>query len=239
MAASVPTLIYCADGNPALAALAVAAGWKYGARLPGTVYQPVWFADQDWKNPNRRAYMAALARHRPACATVLDWEREEQLPEVLDWAEEAADHVAESVLVVPKVVGGVSSIPRVVGGRRVVLAYSVPTSYGGSPVPLWELAGWPVHLLGGSPQAQMRLWSQLAVCCEVVSVDGNMAAQQARKGRTWLKNQTRKGHWNQLRTLGDDRQHGVYLECFRRSLEAISEAWAALSARTTVTLEDL
>lgn len=234
MAASVPALIYCADGNPALAALAVAAGWRYGARLPGTVYRPVWFADQNWKNPNRRAYMAALARHRPACATVLDWEREEQLPEVLGWAEEAAGHVAESVLVVPKVVGGVPRVPRVVGGRRVVLAYSVPTSYGGSPVPLWELAGWPVHLLGGSPQAQMRLWSQLSVCCEVVSVDGNMIAQQARRGRVWVRRPTRKGHWAQLADLGDGRREGVYLECFRRSLAAVSEAWADRPGRKAV-----
>ena len=63
-AARLPDLIYCADGNPTFAALAVAAGWRYGARLPGTVYQPVHFADQDWRNPDRARYMAALATHR-------------------------------------------------------------------------------------------------------------------------------------------------------------------------------
>lgn len=224
-AARLPELIYCADGNPRFAALAVNAGWRYGARLPGTVYQAVHFADQDWRNPDRARYMAALATHRPDVATVLDWEHNDQLPEVLGWAEEAAAHVAEAVYLIPKVVGGVDRLPRTIGGKRVVLAYSVPTSYGGSPIPLWELAGWPVHLLGGSPQEQMRLWHQLSPICEVVSVDGNMAAQQARKGRTWRQTPGRKGHWWQLSQLGDDRCDGVDAECFRRSLEAIKQAW--------------
>jgi len=224
-AARLPDLIYCADGNPTFAALAVAAGWRYGARLPGTVYQPVHFADQDWRNPDRARYMAALATHRPAVATVLDWERDEQLPEVLAWAEEAAAHVTDAVLLIPKVVGGVARLPRAIGGRRVVLAYSVPTSYGGSPIPLWELAGWPVHLLGGSPQEQMRLWHQLSPICDVVSVDGNMAAQQARKGRTWRRTPGRKGHWWQLSQLGDDRSEDVDAECFRRSLAEVRRGW--------------
>src|SRR5262245_21011230 len=119
-----PRLVYCADGNPAFAHSAVEAGWLYGARLPATVYEKVWFADQDWKAPERVGYMKALADHRPACATVIDWEQEEQLSEVLSWAEEAAQYVTESVLIVPKVSGLIDRIPRQVGGRRIVLAYS-------------------------------------------------------------------------------------------------------------------
>jgi hypothetical protein len=220
------SLIYCADGNPAFAAASVAAGWRYGARLPSTVYQPPWFADQDWKAPDRAAYMAALAAHRPAMATVLDWERDDQFGEVLGWAEEAARHVREAVVIIPKVVGGVPRVPARVGGRRVVLGYSVPTSYGGSPVPLWEHAGRPVHLLGGSPQEQLRLWYAFGgVGCEVVSADGNMAAQQARRGRFWSRAPGPKGHWKQLNDSGDTRTAGVPLECFRRSLAAIRGAW--------------
>lgn len=219
-------LIYCADGNPAFARAAVEAGWDYGARLPSTVYEAVTFADQDWKTPDRRAYMAALAVHRPRMATVLDWERDEQFGEVMAWAEEAAAHVRESVVVIPKVVGGVPLIPAGVGGKRVVLGYSVPTSYGGSPVPLWEHEGRPVHLLGGSPQEQMRLWHAFGgVGCEVVSADGNMAGQQARRGRHWSRIPGPKGHWKQLADSGDDRKEGVPLECFRRSLAAIRQAW--------------
>lgn len=55
-------LIYCAAGNARFRALATAFGWQYGAQLPGTVYGPVCFADQDYKRPRRAAYMAALGR---------------------------------------------------------------------------------------------------------------------------------------------------------------------------------
>jgi hypothetical protein len=226
-----PGLIFCASNGPSFARAAVEEGWLYGARLPATVYAPPYFADQDWRRPDREAYMRALARHRPAMATVLDWEREEQLPEVLSWAEEAVRHVRESILVVPKVVGGVGLLPRRVGGRRVVLAYSVPTSYGGSPLPLWELWGWPVHLLGGSPQEQMRLWRYLRRKCDVISVDGNMAGQQSRRGRFWSPVSGPKGRWTQLRDAGDARTEGAYLEAFRRSLRAIRSAWDRAAGR--------
>ncbi len=225
-----PQLIFCAANGPAFARIAVECGWLYGARLPATVYAPVWFADQDWKKPDRKKYMAALAIHRPAVATVLDWEYPDQLPEVLSWAEEAAQHVRESVLLIPKVCGEVHRLPRTVGGKRVVLAYSVPTSYGASPLMLSEFAGWPVHLLGGSPQRQMYLYCYLRLNADVVSADGNMAGQQARRGRTWSPKPwgTRSLRWVQMRDLGDDSDRPAH-EAFRRSLESIRRAWVDLS----------
>lgn len=156
-------------------------------------------------------------------ATVLDWEEPEQLPEVLSWAEEAAQHVRESVVIIPKVPGLVGQIPEQVGGKRVVLGYSVPTSYGASPLGLWEFRGRPVHLLGGSPQRQMDIRRYLRA--EVVSVDGNMSGQQARKGRFWSQQKTAKGHWNQLSSTGDCRTEGAHHEAFRRSMVAIREVW--------------
>lgn len=212
--------VYCADGNPAFARIAVECGWLYGARLPATVYERVWFADQDWKRPDRAAYMKALALHRPEVATVLDWEREDQWPEVLSWAEEAAQYVRR-VVIIPKVVDAVCRVPGRVGGADVVLGFSVPTAYGGTPCPAWEFRGRPVHLLGGSPQRQMFVAQHL----NVVSADGNMAALMARRGRTWLRRPTRKGHWNQLADLGDTRTDPA-AECFRRSLLEIGAAWA-------------
>jgi hypothetical protein len=210
-------LIYCADGNPAFARAAVEAGWLYGARLPSTVYERPHFADQDWKAPDRAAYMAALATHRPAVATVLDWERPEQFAEVMSWAEEAATHVGR-VVVIPKVPGEVDRIPARVGGAEVVLGYSVPTSYGGSPVGLWELGRRPVHLLGGSPQRQMDLARYL----NVVSADGNMAHKQAHRCRFWSRQKGHKGHWGQL---GGESEAGSNLAAFRRSMANVRAAW--------------
>ena len=215
-----PLLIYCADGNPSFASAAVEAGWLYGARLPSTVYQPVFFADQDWKNPNRGAYMGALARHRPQMASVLDWEDEDQLGEVLSWAEEAAQWCRQ-VVVIPKVAHGLHQIPERVGQADIIIGYSVPTSYGGSCIWLGEFGRRPVHLLGGSPQKQIELSHYL----NVVSADGNMAHQQAHRCRTWRRRAGPKGHWMQLADLGDARTNGANLEAFRRSLVEIRSAW--------------
>jgi hypothetical protein len=168
--------------------------------------------------------MLALARHRPAVATVLDWEEEEQLLEVLSWAEEAAGHVREAVVLIPKVPGGVPCLPRIIRGKRVVLGYSVPTSYGGSPLGLWEFRGWPVHLLGGSPQRQLEIAGYL----DVVSADGSMAQQQACRCRCWRRRPGPKGHWEQLSAAGDGRTENAHREAFRRSLDAIREAWDRL-----------
>jgi hypothetical protein len=226
------TLVYCANGNERFARIAVEAGYRYGAQLPGTVYLPVWFADQDWKRPNRERYMAALAEHKPEMATVLDWEHDDQLPEVLSWAEEAAQHVGR-VLIVPKVMGGIPRLPRRIGGKDVVLAYSVPTRYGGTQLPAWEFAGWPVHLLGGSPQRQMAAWRHMACCADVVSADGNYASKMAlRWNQFWAPGNAayaKDRYWPRLREADGERWGGdAPYEAFRRSCENIVAEWRRL-----------
>lgn len=217
-----PELIFCADGNPRAAMLAMAAGYRYGARLPSTVYAPPYFADQDWRSPDRAAYMAALAIHRPAMATVLDWEREEQWPEVLSWAEEAAGHVG-AVVVIPKIPGTIPDVPVEVGGKPVVIGYSVPSRYGATSVPLWELRGRRLHLLGGSPQAQMRLWDYLGGVAEVVSADGNMLLKMANtRCCYWTRETTEHGHWQPIRRAVEE---DATFACIGRSLANIAEAW--------------
>jgi len=212
-----PTLIYCADGNKRLAQIAIDAGFLYGARLPARgLHHPIHFADQDWKAPDRTRYMAELDKHRPVMATVLDW------------AEESAQFV-ERVLIVPKVLGGIASLPRRVGGAEIVLAYSVPTRYGGTFVPIWEFEGWPVHLLGGSPHAQMELYQYHAL--DVVSVDGNMHQMMAvRFCQFWVRGTAwyaKNRWWPTLREANDgERWQGDALyEAFTRSCHNIVEAW--------------
>lgn len=220
-----PVVIYCADGNKRFAEMAIAAGFRYGVRLPPRgCYFPVYFADQDWKAPNRERYMGALAKHRPTMATVLDLEREAQFDEVLGWAEEAAAFV-DTVVVVPKVCGIIERLPRMIGGADVRLGYSVPTRYGGTFVPTWEFRGWPVHLLGGSPHGQRRLMYYL----DVVSVDGNMHQKMAVKFCSFYVINSRKyrrGHWPTLMEADGERwgKDAPY-EAFRRSCEAIMEMW--------------
>ena len=207
-------LIYCAGYNHRFAKIAIDNGFLYGAQLPSTVRYPLHMADQDWKRPNRAAYMAALAKHRPQIATVLDLERDDQLGEVLSWAEEAAQYV-QCVMLIPKVFGIIPRLPRRIGGADVRLGYSVPTKFGGTELPVWEFAGWPVHLLGGAPHAQMRLTHYL----DVVSTDGNTAMKAATR---FCEYWTQRG-W---RGVGVDYDgHDKPYEAFRRSCENIMQAW--------------
>jgi hypothetical protein len=185
-----------------------------------------YFADQDWRRPAREAYMRALAEHRPAMATVLDWEREGQLAEVLSWAEEAAPFV-ERLVIIPKIPGTVGDVPRSVGGRPVAVGYSIPTRFGATSVPLWELRGRTLHLLGGSPQAQMRAWEYLAGVADVASADGNMLLKMANtRCCYWTAATTGHGHWQPM-----DRavERDATFEAIRLSCENILAAWESRS----------
>jgi hypothetical protein len=218
-------LIFCGGNSPRFAEIAINAGYHYGARLPCNTYGPVWFADQNWKNPDRIAYMLALKEHRPYMASVLDWEKPEQRIEIFGWARQASDYV-DVVMIIPKVSGTISSIPRKIGNAEVRLGFSVPTKHGGTMLPLAEFVGWPVHLLGGSPGAQMRIAQYL----DVRSADGNMTMKMANRGLYWKKGKRAfSNSWVSLLEADGKRWDGDgNYEAFRRSCENIKSAWANL-----------
>lgn len=213
-----PILIYSGGGNPTFYKIAVNSGFKYGARLPDTIYGNLFFADHDWRRPNREEYINAIRKYRPVMATVLDWEKEEQFIEVLDWAEEISQFV-ERILIVPKVIGGISRIPRRINGREIILAYSVPTKYGCTEVPLEQFAGWPIHLLGGSPNKQIDLWKYFSKICDVISIDGNYFRLKATR---FCEYWTINGKW-----VPDNRKNinNAHRECFKKSCENIIKFW--------------
>jgi len=210
--------------------IAISARFLYGARLPeDKPHFPIYFADQDWHNPNRDRYMAEIKKHQPQMATVLDLEMKGQLKEVLSWAEEAAQFCT-MVVVIPKVKGTIKHIPKRINGKYIVLGFSVPTKYGSTPVPKDEFAGRRVHLLGGSPHHQMRVWDIMRNYCEVVSVDGNYAQRMAvRHNRFWVDG-TAWGASNRWfprldETDGLKWDNDAPYEAFRRSCENIRIAW--------------
>lgn len=216
-------LIYCGGGNRRFYETAKAHGFLYGVQLPDTVYGDLYFADQDWKNPDLARYAKAVAKHRPVMASVLDWELVEQLPEVLSWAETIAPFVS-TVMLIPKVIGGVNMLPHRVGGKPVRLGYSVPTRHGGTKVPLSEFRGWPVHLLGGNPHKQLRLSHFL----DVVSADGNMMLKMATQYGAFYDptRRTAKGSWASVKEFdGREWGYGMPYEAFRRSCENIMAMW--------------
>lgn len=231
---AVPELIYCADGNARYAEIAINAGFLYGAQVPNTVYFDPYFVDQDWKNPDLDRYAEAVKNHRPFMASVLDWESQPQLPEVLRWAETIAP-VVEVIMIIPKVVGGIDQIPEQIAGKSVRLGYSVPTKFGGTGVPIWEFKRRPTHLLGGSPQKQRELTYYL----NVISVDGNMHLKMANQFNAFFDPQRRtpRGYWPTIEEYdgakwgdGSDTADAPY-EAFRRSCEAIWAMWHGLPQR--------
>jgi len=166
---TIPKLIYCAGGNKKFAEIAIRSGYLYGSQLPKEkLYFPIYFADQNWKKPDRLRYMQALKRNRPHTATVLDLERKNQIREVLSWAEEASQYCDE-IVVIPKVDGIIKKIPHQINKKSVILGFSVPTLYGKTTVSKDEFKGRRIHFLGGSPHAQMKLWQEMKMYSDVIS----------------------------------------------------------------------
>lgn len=229
----VPELIFCLAGNRTYMQVARECGFSAGARLPGTLYDchaPLAFADQDWNKYQRAraispaaaakcraSYMQAVAVARPRMASVLDWEYEGQLSEILDWAHEIAQYV-ERIMLIPKVVKQIDRLPNEIGGRPIVLGYSIPTTHGGTKCGLSEFGGRRVHLLGGSPRQQLQaayLLREKASTAQLVSADGNMHHKSAGRGT----------YWNGRNWKNDGADATPTLEAFRRSCQSIVAAW--------------
>jgi len=226
----IPVLIFCAGYNHNFYKIAVEEyGFLYGARLPSVVCGPLYFADQHYKMPNRKAYMDAIRTYKPHMASVLDWEREDQLSEVLDWASEIAE-VVDVVMIIPKVQNGIGRLPETINGKEVRLGYSVHTKYGGTELMLLEFMDYPVQLHGGSPGQQMYLTNYL----NVKSVDGNMHMKMATQFCAYWKPGKRmySNKWETL--LKEDGRRwddNGPIEAFRRSCKNIKQAWLDMAIK--------
>lgn len=228
-------LIYCAGGNKRYVDIALRYGLKYGAQLPDTVYYPLAFADQNYHRPTRRRYMHALKKHRPAMATVLDWEAHCTESDVMNWAIEAAWYVPE-VILIPKVPGAIERIPERIGNAKVRLGYSVETKWGKTDVECAEFGSRPVHLLGGSPQAQYNLRNKM----NIVSADGNFVHARASANQFFTIGETsaRNKHYPLLResVYGDVQRDTPYL-AFELSCMNIRALWAGCKVTVRFAVE--
>ena len=193
-------LIFSWNGVGIEAQLARRVGWKMGLITSGQrhlplekirsvfpKYPPPTFMDNEWHDYDHAAHIEVLSYFHPKYATVRDAVTREQaadagvefypLSQVLEFAAEAAE-VCENVIVIPKY-DCLDDIP-----EQYVLGYSVPSSYGGTPLPPSMFAGRRVHLLGGSWKAQRSIMAQLGD--DVVSLDNNHLCMAARYGRVIL-----------------------------------------------------
>lgn len=230
-------LFYCANGNPRYASIALSfSGFRYGAQMPGKSYFWPEFVDlHPDRPPAQWRYIQYLRRWRPRFASVHDWHGGRDLVEIMLRAEEVATYVQESVLIIPKVPGTISSIPRTINDKSVILGYSVATEHGRTDVPIVEFSGWPVHLLGGNPHTQISKYKELTrVGATVISADGNIALKHANSGRLYWPTGdavAKNRYWPTLLEAdgslwGDGTKNAdASYEAFRRSCRAILWLW--------------
>jgi len=212
-------MLYCSGGNEPLMKIAYDAGFLLGIRSDRRSYGlPISFVDIEYRHPDFDAHLAVVARLKPRYATVPDLSEIEVCEQDIERAVNQAELLrsyCDHPLIVPKLSGQLAFIP-----PEYAIAYSVPTSYGGAKYGVWKLSGRRIHLLGGSPHMQMKLYRYLSG--EVMSADGNMAQLMAtRFARYW-----QGGKW----VSHPERHTGtkdLYLDCWRRSCVNIREAWIA------------
>lgn len=226
-------VIYCAAGNPTMQRIAASEGWLLGAQLAknaGAIPQNCYFADQDFKHPDRDLYMKKLRGVKPNWATVLDIDRPAQLAEVLDWAAEAEQYVKEGIIVIPKC-DVISQIP-----ERYRIGFSVPTSFGATPLPFIAFLGRDIHLLGGSPQRQMEIvWR--SPDAQVRSVDLNMQQKMAfERCLVWTQGDTMKNGAFRVLERSERVEHDAHLHAFRLSCRNIIAAWRSFGFAVTSSL---
>lgn len=187
-------LIYTFGGRDTSCCQAVKLGFLYGfqsskrpclyaERMQG---HEVQFIDNDYFRYDHARHLEAVARYRPKYATVRDVMTKEQceaagiayydLDTILRWAEEIGEY-AEHVIVIPKY-DCLDEIP-----ERYILGYSIPTSHGGTPLPIERFFGRRIHLLGGSPRDQFRYYKMAEPY--VVSIDHNYVHKLSQYGQVW------------------------------------------------------
>lgn len=175
--------------------IAVKSGFYYGIRSTAQVcpaaekeYHRVKFIDNEYHKYDHKKHLDVVAQYLPRYATVRDIMTEEQCEEagieyysfdqILRWAEELEQY-AENVILIPKY-DCIDEIP-----EKYVLGYSVPTSYGGTPLPIERFKGRRIHLLGGSPMLQYQYFQ--AAYEDVVSLDTNYIHKISTVGSIWTK----------------------------------------------------
>jgi hypothetical protein len=217
---TVPVLKFVAHSRRVLT-LAERFGWLPGARYTNlrdvkTVPQ-LGFLDINWKQYDFRKHLAAARSTQPHVTVAEDIVRYDQVDRILDQARELSAWCGH-VIVVPK-------CPRV--GRELealipaefLLGYSVPTRYGGTRIPTSSFSR-PVHLLGGRPDTQRRLATQMPV----VSLDCNRFTLDAAFG-DYFDGERFRPH-----------PVGGYGRCLEDSLRNINQIWESYEAPLEIEL---
>lgn len=221
-------LIFCAGGNPRMVRTAYNAGWLLGCRSDASHPKgyELSFIDLNYKDKafDFERHLRRVAKYLPRYATVPDLSDKEVSTQDIERAVQQVERLqnfCEMPLVVPKLPGQLSLLP-----RHIDIGYSVPTSYGGAAYSPTLLRGRRVHLLGGSPHEQYRIWrynQEMGRLFQITSADGNMAHKCALPPivRYWRKGGRSGGQW----ITWPSRARDEIYNCFRESCRNIFTMW--------------
>lgn len=193
--------------------IAMENGWYPAARYTNMrdvktfKFKEVGFVDIDWKNYCFNRHLETVADHRPRVTMARDVECIFQLDSILKEAESLLQH-SKQVAIVPKDVKLNGRLSELIPSEF-ILAYSVPTKYGGTAVSI-ESFDRPVHLLGGRPDVQRSLAKNL----KVYSMDCNRFTYDARFG-DYFDGETFRPH-----------PKGGYDNCLIDSIKNINALWS-------------
>lgn len=167
-----PLLFYCADGGRnQYGKIAIEENWRAGLQSESTLYEGrIEFVDNKWKNYNHEKHLKAVKKYKPLLATARDIESLDDFEEILMQAKELSNYCGR-LLIIPKVE---CEIP-----DKYWLAFSVPTSHGGTLLNPSFFKDRFVHLLGGSPKAQAKYFTKF----NTTSLDGNYCNKISKYGK--------------------------------------------------------
>ncbi len=196
-------------------------GWHPGARytnlrdVKSFSFSELGFLDINWKNYSYERHIEVAAETTPRLTIARDVECIFSLDKIIREAEALLQY-CRYVAIVPKDILMNGRLNELIP-KEFLLAYSVPTRYGGTKVSI-ESFDRPVHLLGGRPDAQRALAEKM----KIFSIDCNRFTLDARYG----------DYFDGVRF----RRHpvGGYDRCLIDSITNINKIWSDYSVHDDV-----
>jgi len=199
--------IYTDSTDIGLCCIAIQSGLKYGlqsgfngcsrvGKYRGR--HDVLFVDCNYRKYDHEKHLASVKEFEPKYATVRDIMNKQQCKEadieyfsfnqIMNYAWELNKY-AENVILIPKI-DVIDKIP-----AEFMLGYSIPTSHGGTTIPIERFADHKTHLLGGSWKKQLNYIERYNY---VVSCDNNYIHLVSRYGNFCYPN----GEIGRLKDIG-------------------------------------
>ena len=192
--------------------IAVENGWFPGARytnlrdIKTVKFNGIGFLDIDWKNYDYMKHIDTAAATLPKLTIARDVESIYDLEDIIKEAE-GLNEFSSLVAIVPKDKKMANKLEELIP-QEFILAYSVPTKYGGTQISTKDFKR-QVHLLGGRPDIQRKLANKM----KVISFDCNRFTFDAKYG-DYFDGEIFRPH-----------PTGGYDQCLKDSIQNINSLW--------------